>query len=104
MFDGLLVSWLVMSNRDGVKINKQYFFAFIEIVYIFVVSKKWNDMFLLIGKDRDSFGAAGAMIMVEELTNDLILDSRVFEIVDLENRVYYDRSKWVDLQVMKIGK
>ena len=61
-------------------------------------------MFLLIGKDRDSFGAAGAMIMVEELTNDLILDSRVFEIVDLENRVYYKEGEWVDLQVMKIGK
>ena len=29
MFVGLLVSWLVMSNRDVVKINKQYFFAFI---------------------------------------------------------------------------
>lgn len=104
MFDGLLVCLLVVINRDVVKINKQYFFAFIRIVLIFVVSKKWNDMFLLIGKERDSFGKAGAMIMVEELTNDLILDSRVFEIVDLENRVYYDRSKWVDLQVMKIGK
>ncbi len=87
-----------------VKINKQYFFAFIEIVFIFVVSKKWDDMFLLIGKDRDSFGKAGAMIMVEELTNDMILDRGVFEIVDLENRVYYKEGEWVDLQVMKIGK
>ena len=87
-----------------VKINKQYFFAFIEIVFIFVVSKKWNDMFLLIGKDRDSFGKAGAMIMVEELTNDMILDRGVIEIVDLENRVHLKMGKWVDLQVMKIGK
>ena len=104
MFDGLLVYLLVMSNRQVVKINKQYFFAFIVIVIIFVVSKKWNNMFLLIGKERDSFGSAGAMIMVKELTNDLILDSRVFEIVDLENRVYYKEGEWVDLQVMKIGK
>lgn len=104
MFDGLLVSWLVMSNRDWLKINKQYFFAFIRIVYIFVVSKKWNDMFLLIGKERDIFGNAGSMVMVESVPGDLEDFSRLYHIVDMENRVFYKDGEWVDLQVMKIGK
>ena len=104
MFDGLLVCLLVASNRDGVKINKQYFFAFIVIVIIFVVSKKWNDMFLLIGKERDIFGNAGSMVMVESVPGDLEDFSRLYHIVDMENRVFYKDGEWVDLQVMKIGK
>lgn len=58
-------------------------------------------MFLLIGKDKYSFGKAGRMIMVEKLDDELLLNE-IWEKIDLENRVYYDKGEWVDLQVMKI--